>query len=57
MSLLINNSNPNATFLDAGANKVNLTYMSNFGLHASIAKYIELCSIFHAVHIDNSIIV
>ena len=45
--------NPKITTLDAAAERENLNRISKFGLPASIAQHIDLCLIFHNVHIDN----
>ena len=56
ISLLTNDLNFNATTLDAAVDKVNLTYISKFGLFLSIAQNINSCLIFNNIYINNPII-
>ena len=41
MSLSIHKPNPNIAILDAALDKVNLTYISKFGLPVSIGQHIN----------------
>ena len=53
MFLSTSNLNLNAATLDVTINKVNLTYISKFGLLVSVTQHINLYLIFHNIHINN----
>ena len=57
MSTSTSNLNLDTTTLNAVAVRKNLNYIKNFGLPLSIAQHIDICLIFHDVHIDDPIIV
>lgn len=56
-SSLTSNPNINHAILDATSDKVNLTYISKFGLPSSVIQYINFDLIFNKIHINNFTIV
>lgn len=51
------NANPKTTTLNVITVRKNLNYIAKFKLLISITKYINLCLIFHTVHINDLTIV